>query len=64
MHACKHLDIIVRVASLLKRLTITFSLYYILVVCSGSGEPSKHVKKWHQYTNVTSLLKVKGHVSE
>ena len=46
MHACKHLAIIVSGASLLRRLTITFSLYiiYILVVCSGSREPSKHVK--------------------
>ena len=45
MHACKHLAIIVRGASLLRGLTITFlSIYYILFVCSGSGEPSKHVK--------------------
>ena len=41
MHACKHLAIIVSRASLLRGLTITFSIYiyYILVVCSGSGEP-------------------------
>ena len=47
MHACKHLAIIVSGASLLRRLMITFSLYNyynILVICSGSGEPSKHVK--------------------